>query len=434
MSMSIRPELLQELINTFKLELNENLQVITDGLLALEKNATSKSADKIIEEIFRAGHNIKGSASSVGVNNVASIAHYIESIFSSIRDKNLVVSMQIINLCLEAVDAMHAAMQSFISNDPLPFDLKDLINKLNFDSHSVYESNKYNTDDTQYFDQQDKTRTSTNIKSPVTTNSSAIKEIDTIRVGLPQLNKVATLMEELQLNKISLEENYNDIIKLSNKAKPLSHRSINEDSVVNIKNSLNQIRKNMAESINELNAISNSLQEELRTLRLIPASNIIRSLVRTVRDLGNSLNKRVELKIQGDDIKMDKIILESLKDPLTHLLRNAIDHGIETAEVRKAQNKPETSVINLNIIDDGDRIYLTIADDGAGIDHKKIAAIAEKKKLLTKPELDKLTESEIINLIFHPGFSTKEIITDISGRGVGLDVVKNNLNNIKCII
>ena len=439
--MSMNHEVLKELVDIFKTELSENLQIITDGLLALEKHDMEVTHDKVIEEIFRAGHNIKGSSRSIGINDVSDIAHEIESIFTSIRDNKQNVSLEMINLCFEAVDGMHAAMQSFCENQPLPFDLKDLLNRLRVGgglpidtTDSTDNSDPISTTNTTQNNliTAPKKETFTNRRSNIKASVDNLVEHNTIRVALRQLDKIAALLEEMQVNKISIDEHYLDLVKLATKTKQFTRPSLaTPDLIIEAGNTISLMRKNFYNSINELNTITNSIQEEVRMLRLVPASNLLRTLKRTARDLANNLNKQVDLEIINDDIKMDKMILQNLKDPITHILRNAIDHGIELPELRVQNNKPATAHIIIHVVDEGDQILLTIKDDGAGIDYKKIAAAAEKKKVATKSELEKMQSDEIINLIFHPGFSTKEIITDISGRGVGLDVVKSNLANIK---
>ncbi|MFN7097412.1 MAG: response regulator, partial [Gammaproteobacteria bacterium] len=192
-----------------------------------------------------------------------------------------------------------------------------------------------------------------------------------------------------------------------------------------------QLNKNMRIQINELSILSNGLQDEVRTLRLIPANTLLQTMPRYVRDLAVKLNKKIDFEIKGDDVKIDKIVLEGLQDPLTHLLRNAIDHGIEESGVREKSGKTTTGHICIDIRDDGGQILIKVEDDGAGIDVKKIAKKAVKKKLITQAELANMNDNDILNLIFRPGFSTKEDVTQLSGRGVGLDVVKTNIENMK---
>lgn len=415
--MALDDDFLNKLIKTFKVELDEKLQIITDGLLALERSDLDEQhGAKIIEEIFRAAHNIKGAARGIGVNAVGEIAHRIESLFSAIRDKSKVISAELISLCLHAVDGMHSAMTSFCEKKSLDFNLNDLLDELQSD-----------TPNKQFI------ASSYNIK-PVQDNQGSLEtqEYETMRVSLQQIDHISVLLEDLQANKITIEDHYSELVKLTDQTSHEHHSAIEHtDLLLEINYSLNKIRKDMNISINEYNTILNLLQEEVRKLRLIPASSVLRNITRSIRDLAIEFGKQIEFEVTGDGIKMDKMILEGLKDPLTHLIRNAVDHGIESPELRKQNGKSEVGTIRIDLIDEGDQIFFNISDDGAGIDHKTIANIALKNHVVPKAELENMHTNEILDLIFRPGFTTKEIITDISGRGVGLDVVKTNLMNIK---
>ena len=187
----------------------------------------------------------------------------------------------------------------------------------------------------------------------------------------------------------------------------------------------------MTAHINELTMLSNSLQEEGRLLRLVPTATLLQNLPRVVRDLAYNLKKKVTLEIKDKDTKIDKIVLEGIKDPIMHILRNAIDHGLEDNETRKARGKSETGHIQIDVKEEDSHVLFLIQDDGGGIDPQKVGNSALKKGLITKAELAIMSPDEMMNLIFRPGFSTKEVITDVSGRGVGLDVVSSNLTNLK---
>lgn len=433
--MNLDPEILKKLIATFNDELTERLQEITDGLLKLENNKlTNDESEKVIEIIFRSAHNIKGSARSIGANNVGDIAHHIETLFSSIQKKSIKISPNIVNLCLEAIDNIHMSMKAFIDKKPIDFDIKDLLDRLE-------KGENKNTAD------QSEKAFKKSLKKEVFQET----EQGTIRVPVENLDRLSSLIDEIQVNKIAIDEFYHDLTKISNKANilnkhwkqvnNLADKSTSEnfkklqisttDSIVELTHNLRNLQHSMHNRINELSVLSNSLQEEIRFLRLVPAETLLHSLPRIIRDIAHSLNKNIELKMTGQLVKMDKIILEGLKDPLMHLLRNAIDHGIESADIRRQLGKPETGQIAIDIHEEGDHISITISDDGCGIDTKKIANTAIKKNLITEAELSTLSEKEILELIFESGFSTKELITDVSGRGIGLDIVKENLIHLK---
>lgn len=471
----------KQLTEIFKGELDEKTQILTENLLKLEKSDLPEDEKlKIIEEIFRASHNIKGASHGVGISDVGHIAHVMESIFSSIQKKDLTLSLQMVNLCFEAVDKMQLAMRAFLDKTPLPFDLNDLLQRL----QSVISEK----DTTPIIIKDAPSSPLSSIKkleppakktvetsspaptvipeqtiSPSETDNATIKEVDktsapvsasyqTIHVSLRHLDKVSALMEKMQISKIAIEEQKQEITNLSNKlnafntlwkrssttlknlfakSSSTSHLVDLSDFVTEISQLSQKFNKNLHEQINELSNVSNSLQEEIRLLRLIPANTLLRTMPRYVRDLSLELNKKIDLHIHGEEVKMDKVILEALQDPLTHLLRNAIDHGIEEATVRAAKEKPEAAQITISFREEGSHIQIKIEDDGAGIDINKIAETALNKAIITQAELDNMTEADILNLIFRPGFSTKTTVSNLSGRGIGLDVVKTNLEHLK---
>jgi two-component system chemotaxis sensor kinase CheA len=437
--MELDPELLKQLTETFRVELDEQLQVITDGLLFLEKaDSASTEFTTAIDNIFRAAHNIKGTSRGIGVNNVSEIAHRIESLFSAIRKQEIIISPTAIDLCLEGVDAMRSAMKSFIDKTELNFDLNNLVSRLTENPKNKTENIDKPVEAVK------KTKT---LESPAHTDN-------TIRVSLSHLDQVSALMEEIQVNKIAIDEYYEELTQINSKLQKLSHdwkqaefslensfaSNINEtgkifsaytDGLADVTYIANQLHKNMRPRMDELTILTNGLQTEVRMLRLIPASELLQGFPRVVRDLAHELNKKVELEIKGEDVKLDKVILAGLKDPLTHLLRNAIDHGIETANIRKKAGKPETGKILINITEEGGQIVFAISDDGAGMDVDKIASKAESRNLIAKTELETMSQNDLLELIFLPGFSTRENITDVSGRGVGLDVVRENVTALK---
>jgi chemotaxis protein histidine kinase CheA/CheY-like chemotaxis protein len=282
----------------------------------------------------------------------------------------------------------------------------------------------------------------------------ALKDQESIRVAIDNLDKVSALTEEIQVTKIAIDDHYIELSKLNEKAKKLesiwkdtgfiisnlsyqqSDRQLQNvynntsDILLEVSSSLSQLHKNMHRHINELTMLSNSLLDEVRTLRLIPASTLFSTFPRTVRDIAHELKKEVDLKITGDSVKIDKMVLEGLKDPIIHLLRNAIDHGIEEPAIRKSKGKPETGSIHIDVREEGDQIIITLSDDGAGINLNKIADTAISKHILTEAERKTTNDSEMLSFIFRPGFTTKEIITDVSGRGIGLDVVNANIDKL----
>lgn len=511
--MALDDEFLKQIIETFRAELEEQTQAITDGLLEIEHlSQQGQDSGESMVRVFRAAHNIKGSARGIGVVDVGEIAHHLESLFLAIQKKLVVCTPEVVNLCLEAVDRMREAMQFFIKEKPVDFDLEGLLAELEkrASSGKVADANsetpeaepaeiKTATEEI-IIEEKPQEEEITIVETPLpkvekTTAALAEKpaetevivqetllkkvkpeekaprpesapavggaemakssEYETIRVSLYNLDRVSAYMEEMQINKIAIDDHYEELVKLNSKTKQFSQTwkknvsdlksfydkeigeniqklyDSNAERLNDITATINKMHKTMNAHINELTVLSNALQEEVRVLRLIPVSTLLRNLPRTVRDVANNLGKQVTVNIKDNDAKIDKIVLEGIKDPITHLLRNAIDHGLESPEQRKAKGKPEVGHISIDVKEEGNQVVFIISDDGAGIDVEKIADTALKKNIVSKSELESMNDEEIMELIFRSGFSTKENVTDISGRGVGMDVVKSNLTNLR---
>lgn len=441
-------EFIKKIVETFKAELQENLITITDGLLKLEKETLSdQDFQKVLEEIFRVAHNIKGSSRGVGANDVGEIAHHIETLFAAIQKKSLPVSPELINLCLQSIDFMNEAMQCYSAQKPLSFDLKNHLLQLEY----YFESPTHKISSPPQLPEEHKAEPQKISKPALPAKAN---EFETLRVSLQNLDNVSFYMEEIQTIKIAIEEYFCRLNKMNfkigdllqswkkNRAylKNLAHDKIeaidslfsdNLHELTEINSTIRFMQREMNMSLNEFSLLINALQDEIRTLRLVPVTTQLRYLPRLVRDLAHELNKQVNLEINSNDVKIDKIILDGLKDPLVHLLRNAIDHGIENVEVRKAAGKTAEGNILINVNQEDNQIVFRIIDDGRGIKTEDLIRVALQKNIITQTELENMKEKDIYDLIFRPGFSTREIATDISGRGVGLDVVRSNLLRLK---
>ncbi|MCW8399220.1 chemotaxis protein CheA [Legionella sp. PATHC038] len=442
-------EFIKKIVETFKTELQENLITITDGLLQLEKGTKSEEEfQDVLNEMFRVAHNIKGSARGIGAQDVGEIAHPLETLFTAIQKKSIKVSPELINLCLQSIDYMNEAMQCYSEQRPLSFDLKkhllQLQHYMELPTEDISSARELYAKD---IEEPEKDQHTPTIQAKTS-------EFESIRVSLQNLDSVSVYTEEIQTIKIAIEEYYSKLSKMNFKIDDLllswkknrAYFKTNTDGISgpidylfatnfvelsDINNSMHLMQRELSVSINELSLLLNALQDEIRTLRLIPVSTQLRYLPRIVRDLAQELNKQVNLEISSNDVKIDKIILDGLKDPIMHLLRNAIDHGIENAEVRKAAGKPPQGNIHIKVNQEDNQIVFKIIDDGAGINTNDVMRIALQKNLITQAELGNMKKEDIYELIFRPGFSTREIATDISGRGIGLDAVRSNLLRLK---
>ena len=236
------------------------------------------------------------------------------------------------------------------------------------------------------------------------------EEGETIRIDIERVSTLMNLVGELVLDR-------NRIVKLTSKFKT------NSEDLEAIEE-LNEAIAGMSRSVSDL-------QEVVMKLRMQPVKRIFSKFPRIVRDLAKKVGKKINLELEGEDTEIDRSILNQLEDPLIHLVRNAIDHGIEPPEERKAKGKPETGTIILSALQEGDRIIVSIEDDGRGIDPQKIKKKAIQKGLIRPDQAEQMSDKEAYELIFMPGFSTVEEVSDLSGRGVGMDVVANVINSLR---
>ncbi|MCS3921751.1 two-component system chemotaxis sensor kinase CheA [Methanococcus voltae PS] len=230
---------------------------------------------------------------------------------------------------------------------------------------------------------------------------SESKKSQTVRVNIEKLDKLMNLVGEVVINRANFTQ-------------------------IATKYDLKELHN----AVGRLNMLSTELQEEVMSMRMIPVAFVFNRFPRTVRDTARALNKEIDFIIEGSEIELDRTVLDELAEPLTHLIRNSLDHGIEHSEVRKQAKKPEKGLLKLIATRERDRVNIVIKDDGKGIDPDGIRNNVVKKGLMSRDEVDKLTDNEAINLIFLPGFSTAEKVSDVSGRGVGMDVVRTKIESL----
>jgi two-component system chemotaxis sensor kinase CheA len=188
--------------------------------------------------------------------------------------------------------------------------------------------------------------------------------------------------------------------------------------------------ENLVQTVTHIGRITDQLQEEVMRIRMLPVADVFNKFPRMVRDLARTSNKQVDLVLRGEDTELDRSVIEKISDPLIHLLRNSVDHGVETPEERRAKGKPERGSILLAARHENGQIILTVQDDGNGIDTRKVKSSALRKGIISEAEAASMTEEEAIELIFRPGLSTAQKVSDISGRGVGMDIVRANIEQL----
>ncbi len=383
---------MDELVEEFLSEASENILTLDNELIELENNPENH---ELLSSIFRLMHTIKGTCGFLGLDKLASVAHAGENIMSQIRSDQLKASKANISIILEAIDTIKIIIQYIRDHDgeEPKTDYSELIKKINQTANPTE-----NTPVT--IPAETETKTTTPAELP--DNTVHHDEAKTIRVGVEILEKLMQIVSELVLNR-------NQLIQLD--------RNIRDNK--------------FSVPLQRLNVITSLLQETVMEARMQPINNAWVQIPRIVRDLSNDLNKKIKLVMIGKNTELDRQLIESIKDPLLHMVRNSADHGLESTAERIAEGKPEEGTITLRAYHQSGHIIMEVSDDGRGINLQKVKNKILQNNLATEADLEGLTDQQIMQYIFREGFSTAEVITSLSGRGVGMDVVKNNIERIR---
>jgi len=411
----------QEIVREFLVESHENLSRLDQELVALEKEPQDAA---LLASIFRTMHTIKGTCGFLGFSILEAISHEAENLLSQLRDGKRRFTPPLGSLILETVDATRRVLASIeASGGEGPEKFEALIGRL----RAVAAGDPGQEPPAQpVISAQADDPTPREPTAPVpneaviTTPSSAERRTAppeeaaarvsqvadaNIRVGVALLDKLMDLVGELVLTR-------NQILQCN---------SEREDAALNA-------------TSQRLNLITTELQEGVMKTRMQPIRVVWNQLPRVVRDMSVALGKQIRLELVGDETELDRSIIEAIRDPLVHLVRNACDHGIETPAERTAAGKSAEGTLTLRAYHEGGKVNIEIADDGAGIQVQRIREKAVEKGLLRPDQAEKLSEREALNLIFHPGFSTAQTVTNLSGRGVGMDVVKSHIDRIGGVV
>ena len=398
---------MDDLLADFLTETHEGLSAVDEALLRLERVPDDAPT---LAEIFRQVHTIKGTCGFLGLSRLEKVAHSAETMLGLYRDGSLKVTPEGITLIFAAVDAIRQIVLGLEQHGQEPEgDDSAVIAAL--DSAARGESVALPSAPQAKAEAQTEasveaapaaapaSRVAEAAAEAVQTESAAAQQ--TIRVSVEVLEDLMTLVSELVLTR-------NQLMQLARAS---------SDSQISV-------------PLQRLSHITSELQEGVMKTRMQPIGNAWAKLPRLVRDLANELGKKIDLEMRGADTELDRQVLELIKDPLTHMVRNSGDHGLEKPADRRAAGKPETGRILLNAYHQGGHIIIEIGDDGRGLPVEKIRAKALAQGLATEAELAQMSEHDVLRFIFRPGFSTAQQITSVSGRGVGMDVVKTNIERI----
>ena len=369
---------MDDLINDFIAEASEGIEKVDNELIDLEKDP---SRADLIDDIFRVLHSIKGTCGFFSLTKLALVANAGETLMSKVRSKQILVNQDVISLILEVMDKVKEIVIYVGKNGKEPdVDYTEIIEKANnFGAIANFSEKK------------------PQILQIIKPSESNPESEMSIRVSLNVLEKLTQTVTELMMNR-------NELIK--------------------------QKSEEMDSPLYKLDAITTQLQDEIIQTRLQPISHAWVNIPRLVRDLSAKLNKKINLNMQGDATRLDRQLIEAIQDPIVHMIRNSADHGIEMPAVRLSVGKPEDGTITLNAYYSNGNVMIEVSDDGAGMALKQIRAKIIEKKLASEQEIANMDDHQIIQYIFTPGFSTSEMVTNISGRGVGMNVVKENIEEL----
>ena len=456
---------MEELLQDFLMEAGDMLSDVDSKLMELEKNPDNAP---LLNEVFRGFHTIKGGAGFLNASELVTLCHLTENLFDKLRNNELKLTAELMDVIFAAtaeVRKMFSALQQSLQPVPAPAEviqaLQDALSgkavaAISKSSSKVVATSAeptapslpaigadnvdwdalYNAlTGTDIVKQVGATRDETKIAEAVNEEESTKKAFGrrttdvpgatvgrragdvptgeaketTIRVDTERLDQVLNLSGEIGLTKNRLTHLRSDILQGRNDADTL---------------------RELDQSVTQLDMLVVNLQNAVMKTRMQPIGRLFKKYPRLARDLARSLSKDVELVLSGEETEMDKTMIEDLNDPLVHLVRNAVDHGVETIEERIAAGKPEKSYVELSARQEGDHILITITDDGKGMRPEVIRNKAIEKGLITPEMANTLDETRCLELIFLPGFSTKDEISSVSGRGVGMDVVKTNIQKL----
>ncbi len=458
-----------EFLEDFLAEVTEILEQLDQDLVELEEHPEDL---ELLNKIFRAAHTMKGTSSFMGFEKMTTVTHRMEDILNLLRKGEAKLTPEVMDVVLEAVDVVKEIVDNIRETQSEgDVDITDIVKKLEdaykaltgekkeevsaeeevigggkppskeeleaFDreiqellkkelekesSEEVIGGGRPPTkEELEAFDREiqellkkelekEKEEKKTDTGKKVTKDEKKEKKGDTtIRVDVSRLDALMNLVGELVLGR-------NRLLRI---AQQLSAK-YEDDELIHA----------LEETLDQVDFITTDLQMAVMKTRMVPIARVFNRFPRVVRDLARELKKEVKLVIEGEDTELDRSIVEEIGDPLVHLVRNAIDHGIEPPEEREFLGKPRQGLLRLAAYHEGNHIVILVEDDGRGIDIEKIKKKALERGLVTESELSRMNEKEILNLIFLPGFSTADKVTDVSGRGVGMDVVKTNIEKL----
>ena len=502
---------MEQYLEVFLDESREHLQVLSEQMLFLEQNPEEL---KVVDEIFRAAHTLKGMSATMGYDDIAHLTHTMENIFDGIRNEKIVLKKELFDIIFQAIEQLEVMVASIENGGDGKLDITELsqqLTALEKGEQVLTAENTQETNDSNFqYDQYEQTVIQQSLDqgfSCVEVDISlapdcilkaarvfmvfeVLEKSGEVIKAFPEVEK----LEEEQFDtafKVTLitQNSHDELKKKIGKISEIDHVEVRDvhiqqqkdetddktpkqkdkpkqDKPATIKSNNKTIRVNierldvlmnlfeeltidrarleqiahdiqnpeLEETVERMTRVSSGLQNIILNMRMVPVDHVFNRFQRMVRQLARELGKELELNIIGAETELDRTVIDEIGDPIVHLLRNAIDHGIETPDVRVASGKPSTGTIELKAYHSGNHVFIEIEDNGRGINKQKVIEKAIKNSVITESEAERMKDQEIYELIMSSGFSTADTVSDVSGRGVGLDVVRTTIESLGGLI
>lgn len=423
-----------ELLEGFLTETTELLEKLDDDLVSLEK---SPDDTELMNRIFRSIHTVKGASSFLGFDLLVRVTHRTEDVLNRLRKGEMVVTPALMDVILEAVDLVKVLVSDIKGGEIQEREIDGTIARL--EAYMQMESAPPASPPSEASPVSppppptsgEPAAAPPSVKPDVKTQGESggkslppqpkgpkpqgedLSDSTTVRIDVKRIDDLMNQVGELVLER---------------------NRLLQLDADYRAGTNLENFSEEFAKLAKRISFITSEVQMQVLKIRMIPVEKVFKKFPRIVRNIARDLGKEVELQVFGEETELDRSVVDEIGDPLTHLIRNSLDHGIEMPDDRERLGKPRTGTVVLSANHEGNQIVISIKDDGRGIDPDRVAAKALEKGLVTQAQLAAMGQREILDLIFLPGFSTKEVTTDLSGRGVGMDVVRTNIKKLNGII
>jgi two-component system chemotaxis sensor kinase CheA len=420
------PAVDDDMIELFFDEATERLDGLAGKLVEIERRPGDA---ELLRDVFRDMHTVKGSSAMVGLKPVNDLAHAAEDLVGQIRDAGRPVDGPVVDALLAALDALRTMLDQARARSPVTVDPTPVIARIRNPSAAAATTVPLTA--------------APAASGPVAAAQAEARQ--TIRVDFDKLDRLLNLVGELVLGRDELRGAVSSLGSVTTElaadrgiARKVAYASgarsggsptrgleLLGEELSRVERVLADVTTDLDHGTDRLDAISAELREQVMRLRMVPVAGVFRKHVRTVRDLAGQLGKRARLELEGDDTELDKLLVEALDEPLMHLVRNAVDHGLEPPD--KRGDKPPEGVIRLVASHRGNQVEIRVSDDGRGLDVAKLKAKAIERGLISEAEADVMDERAARELIFRAGFSTAATVSEVSGRGVGMDVVRSTI-------